>query len=282
MGPARRCAPRVVATTRPDRSRLYHRLPSTSSGRSRGVVAADRVRSSTASSPNRAAGPRYDRGMWRRFRIVVAMLALGAVMNVGVAWGVELTRGHFDVECDEYVLPQAPGRPVTICRSPGFESVSPSSAAFPERLSAYPDSPWWCPTWQLSEFRDSAWATGWPMLSMKGASSRSPRSVRECVVLRLDRCPRWIWGKYNNGTVWIAYLPCQPIWPGFIVNSLLYAAIAWVACWAMTSRPRFRAWRGQCRRCGYPRGASSICSECGATVKPLVTSAPLRASPPSN
>jgi hypothetical protein len=69
--------------------------------------------------------------------------------------------------------------------------------------------------------------------------------------------------------VWPAWraLPYQPIWPGFAINTVFYAAILWAlfaAPFALRRRRRMR--RGLCPACAYPVGASPVCTECG---KPL-------------
>lgn len=59
-------------------------------------------------------------------------------------------------------------------------------------------------------------------------------------------------------------LPVVPIWPGFVINSILYGAMAWIACRSMLA---WRTWRrsrqGLCPSCGYPVGSSATCTECG-------------------
>jgi hypothetical protein len=63
-------------------------------------------------------------------------------------------------------------------------------------------------------------------------------------------------------------LPLIPIIPGFAVNVVLYAAMAWVVSSAMVSlRRATRARRGRCPECSYPLvdsdGGRSTCPECG-------------------
>ncbi|MEM7229289.1 MAG: hypothetical protein AAF432_10805, partial [Planctomycetota bacterium] len=59
-------------------------------------------------------------------------------------------------------------------------------------------------------------------------------------------------------------LPTTPIWSGIIINSLFYAVVAFIIVrtpfWI---RHLIRARRNRCTQCGYPRGESSVCSECG-------------------
>jgi hypothetical protein len=64
-------------------------------------------------------------------------------------------------------------------------------------------------------------------------------------------------------------LPTRPIWPGFAINTIFYAAILWLL-FATPGfvRRRLRARRGQCPACAYPVGASNVCTECGRPVTP--------------
>lgn len=66
-----------------------------------------------------------------------------------------------------------------------------------------------------------------------------------------------------------ASLPMLPLWPGFAVNTIFYAAIAW-SVWWMPRALRRRRWRKreQCVRCGYELkglAAGIACPECGLT-----------------
>ncbi|MHC4317953.1 MAG: hypothetical protein ACYS1B_05355 [Planctomycetota bacterium] len=62
-------------------------------------------------------------------------------------------------------------------------------------------------------------------------------------------------------------LPLRPIWPGFALNTIFYAAALWLlTCGPFALRRLVRIRRGLCPACAYPLGESAICSECG---KPL-------------
>ena len=59
-------------------------------------------------------------------------------------------------------------------------------------------------------------------------------------------------------------IPLRPIWPGFAVNTLFYAAFLWLLGHSVFAMRRFiRMKRGLCVKCGYPMGESAVCSECG-------------------
>lgn len=57
--------------------------------------------------------------------------------------------------------------------------------------------------------------------------------------------------------------PIKPLWPGFLVNSFIYALIIWLC-----TRPwrRLRAARGLCPTCAYDARGVTICPECGGAI----------------
>src|SRR5262245_26344332 len=64
-------------------------------------------------------------------------------------------------------------------------------------------------------------------------------------------------------------LPFLPIWPGFAINTIFYAAIVLLLFAAPGRlRRRRRIKRGLCPACAYPVGSSDTCSECGKSVRP--------------
>ncbi len=69
------------------------------------------------------------------------------------------------------------------------------------------------------------------------------------------------------GYAWAPELPLRPIWPGWIVNTVLYATILWPLIGGLLAlRGLFRVTRGQCPTCGYPIGESAVCTECGGPL----------------
>jgi hypothetical protein len=64
-------------------------------------------------------------------------------------------------------------------------------------------------------------------------------------------------------------LPLRPIWPGFEIDTVFYAAVLWVLVTAPGFiRRRIRIRRGLCPRCAYPIGTNAVCTECGKPVQP--------------
>jgi hypothetical protein len=68
---------------------------------------------------------------------------------------------------------------------------------------------------------------------------------------------------------WNRLIPLEPIWPGFAINTIFYAALLWVL-WVAPGKIRrlVRIRRGCCPTCGYriAKGVGPNCSECGAQL----------------
>lgn len=59
-------------------------------------------------------------------------------------------------------------------------------------------------------------------------------------------------------------LPLRPIWLGFVINTVFFGGILWLAtCGPFVLRRVIRRRRGRCAGCGYPVGSSAVCTECG-------------------
>ena len=58
-----------------------------------------------------------------------------------------------------------------------------------------------------------------------------------------------------------------PLWLGFAIHTIFYAAILWLPIYGSFVLRRFiRVKRGLCPKCAYPRGESDVCSECGMVI----------------
>lgn len=72
-------------------------------------------------------------------------------------------------------------------------------------------------------------------------------------------------------------LPWWPMWPGAVINTLIFSALAWIVIVPpLMARRAFRRWRRRCQWCGYPIGTSSVCTECG---RPLARHRPATEAP---
>lgn len=110
-------------------------------------------------------------------------------------------------------------------------------------------------------------AAGWPFLACRSwrIAKRGSAFGYDTLDSRgLWMLPEsWNWGGINRD------VPFLPIWPGFAINTLLYAAAIWLLFAAPFSlRKRWRIRRGRCPHCAYPVGAGSVCTECGKPVTP--------------
>ena len=125
---------------------------------------------------------------------------------------------------------------------------------------------------------------GWPMLSMYWHADahiiidQDERSIDPVGLSRpllelhdgIDLGRPELWA---NPILKVRVLPLRPIWPGFVINTIFYAAMLWLI-FAIPGfvRRRVRIQRGRCTACGYDlRGTDhKVCPECGAAAsKPL-------------
>ena len=62
-------------------------------------------------------------------------------------------------------------------------------------------------------------------------------------------------------------MPYHVLWLGLTVNTVFFAAVLWLLCSCPRRLRRIvRIRHGRCPCCGYPVGASPVCSECGVKV----------------
>ncbi len=117
-------------------------------------------------------------------------------------------------------------------------------------------------------------SAGWPWRSLRGVaeseqSGRGPwlqpyepgypaPTSRSCVVLKL----------HDSEILSVSMLPLLPAGPGFVLDTLLYGAIA-AASWHLGRRAVAHSRRaaGRCPRCGYPVVGLLACPECGEPVR---------------
>ncbi|MHC5022458.1 MAG: hypothetical protein ACYTGG_00915 [Planctomycetota bacterium] len=101
----------------------------------------------------------------------------------------------------------------------------------------------------------SMWCQAWLAVGPVGAPE--PLPVSGFIATSL---PRW-------QKMFQRVLPLRPLWPGFAVNTVFYAAMIWLLIpGPFVLRRVIRCRRGLCPWCAYPVGASTVCTECGAVV----------------
>ncbi|MEE8154284.1 MAG: hypothetical protein V3T53_04920 [Phycisphaerales bacterium] len=232
--------------------------------------------------------------MKRRLFKLAVFLLLGAILNVAVAWGFALSVDlgvhkafrigarriavfHRDLEETDFdgwklmrraapggrVVAVVPEKATAPRDSADPDDVPADAASAYRRLCKYTDRPVNWPPGSWKSLVDQS--RGWPMLAM---------------------CCQCEYNSYIPGTTFVVngieiddgqtvigeaiVLPLRPIWPGFAINTLFYAAILWsLTLGPFAARRRIRRKRGHCIKCGYDlRGAEhEACPECGAPAK---------------
>ncbi len=236
--------------------------------------------------------------MKRRLVAVLIFLLLGAATTIATSWYFAAGRtkdgewfgheekvysrvgGQFGAESWTVYRYERLGQ-VLIRRFPYVNS--------PESLPPYWDIGWpaerYVPVWASGlpplEPREgmlgyaAVEGSGWPAIAMRTRyeewsvagqlGGQSFRQVTEGILLTPKAVVRRWCMLYRAKVV-----PLRPLWPGFAVNSLFYAAILWLPIRGpFALRRHIRRKRGLCVACGYDiRGtAQMICSECGHEVR---------------
>jgi hypothetical protein len=197
---------------------------------------------------------------------LVLFLLVGAIINVAVAWG-----------CALVISPN------------GFSSASWQSAQHADYAIWQSAQPAEAPRWPGWVYRSDT--LGAHFLAIASASMKS--TYVESYVFRqresgwpMYSCGGSAWYKYSRttpGAPWIVLevhphrafilprriIPTGPIWKGFTIDTLLYAALLWMVFVVPgTLRRLLRVRHSLCPGCGYPIGLSAVCTECGETVNP--------------
>lgn len=210
---------------------------------------------------------------------VAALLVAGAVVNVGVAWGISWRFRDYG----------------------GSESVEPTSSGWPTERPAH----WPAPTrvfrkdasnrpWRVAGFdrheafvegTDSRYPRGfngddWWYVVIDVYSGAPFRSMRYFVIeqgfepVHLAMNPR-VEYSLSHGiptrTVWrnaCGALPLHLIPLGFFANTAFYAGVIWGGVGvSVAALRRHRRNRGLCPSCGYDTSGLTDCPECGAAGK---------------
>ncbi len=217
---------------------------------------------------------------------LAVLLLLGAIVNVGVAWGCVL-RTDLNVDPSKlasldgiaYGSTQLANEPtfwvVMVINRPTFGyvvSTHTSRGGLSRPRSTEEALPGWSTlrspsNWDRERILSQQEAAfGWPWLVLSWRSDRSffyrtdPRIERIAYGLKIHAT--------DSSDQLSRVLPLRAIWPGFVINTLFYAAILWLLAFGPFAARRFiRDKRGRCIKCGYDlRGTSGGrggCPECG-------------------
>jgi hypothetical protein len=213
--------------------------------------------------------------MRRRSLQLGLLLLAGAAVNMAVAWGcVAFAPFVFSTTKWDKNLPQANRDDFRWLAVAQYKT--PSGAAVLYSLGtgfgietrmymACVSSENSEPLWRLGDLQIVPVRTraGWPFYSLHGGIVNHMGTVRRVDALEL---PDSLASKAHNAD---RRLPLAPLWPGFAINTLFYAAILWVLfIGPFKLRRRRRLRHGLCPACAYPVGVSEACTECGKPVQP--------------
>ena len=237
--------------------------------------------------------------MKRRLFIAAIFLLAGAVVNVAVAWGCALTgfAAHIEraITFHDSMIWQVDrlsraGAVVFVSvrdRTPRMDHIDEvviASTLVESQRVRHPDV-----RGDPAEFLDD-W-TGFASPTPQFESGEITRETRAASGRGLPMLALWcettregegqIRGGIDTGAQPLNYwfqkiprfranprvLPLRPLWPGFAVNTLFYAAVLWLLIPGPFVLRRFvRIKRGRCVKCAYPMGESGVCSECGKAL----------------
>ncbi|MCL4743159.1 MAG: hypothetical protein KJZ54_13255 [Phycisphaerales bacterium] len=220
----------------------------------------------------------------RRVRLIAAFMAIGAVVNVLVAWACALwspldyRRMSFDFGVDASLLAGIPSdwlRPPSDLAAPVLVSGERRTATAPGiaidlagvtylTFNGFPGGP--------SRFV-SVFQSGIPFRSLEAVQIYDVSQSRNAPMT-----PGWSWsmtppdslpavsGPYEHLLLLLPHrpLPLRPVLPGFTLNTVIYAVIAAALCVAPSRVRAFvRHRRGLCLCCGYDARDLDVCPECG-------------------
>jgi hypothetical protein len=183
----------------------------------------------------------------------MVFLLVGAIVNVAVAWTIEARTNlyHNPVTLMSKAQTQAFRASGGVALGDDAEGYGMQTASFGAAVTIVPYAR--SDPGVVTHAFLYDWRYGWPLRSL----------MSDALVSATGRPER---------------LPVRPIWLGFAIDTLFYAAILWLLFAApFAMRRRIRIGRGLCPKCGYdlrnrPRD-SSACPECGER-----TAAPLHAA----
>ncbi len=205
-------------------------------------------------------------------RILVVLL-IGAIVNVAVAWMVvvhhvpvsrdiePLYRNPYDEQFVTFVTTRFA---YEIVESTDLDTATSDQSAF--FTKPFRDRVWWSATHDGKRAAHQCRA-GWPMMAVTAWQTADLVSD-QWGMFQHEGAKELHWGvEWKDAPprgIQPVVLPFCPIWPGFFLNTLVYAvpvAVLFLAIGAIRRLIRLR--RNQCPACGYPRGTSPVCTECG-------------------
>lgn len=213
---------------------------------------------------------RYDVVMRRHSRNLRTLarvglfLLLGAILNVAAAWSMA-AKYYFRLNGEEVLSASPTGEQIRWWKANISPGIDDEPKVVERDVSIGFDWEWMNSRVDGSGPIASRWRSGIPFRSL-GFHTWTLDGRR-------NGGARWEFrGMWTVGADLFAghrplLLPLDPLWPGFLINTLLYAGLLWLGIASLEWHRRFRRMRrGLCPACAYPIGKSLVCTECGAAL----------------
>jgi hypothetical protein len=192
---------------------------------------------------------------------IIALLAVGATLNVAVAWA-----------CAYWIDSLGFAENGGACLG-SFRTCTEISE-YPPEIRLIVKAQEASTNIRITRFTHEMWtdAHGLPMCAMSSRAFVSPQWTTNYSGIYLgpyldahaDGLPLTL-TPWEQHVLVTRQIPLRPIWPGFAVNTLFYAGVLWVLfCGPFALRRMIRRRRGRCAACAYPIGQSPVCTECGS------------------
>ncbi|MCA9277826.1 MAG: hypothetical protein H6815_03470 [Phycisphaeraceae bacterium] len=213
--------------------------------------------------------------MRRKIALVLCYMLFGAIVNVGIAWGIVAHHGTTFFEWKPYHNPRD-GAPVAffVNRRFGWELVTgcgrPGTllSRHADEVESYQGMVWWPKASVTFDMRDYAISAGWPMRSMMAWHTLRYTQPDDADYIEFE--PHYHRGYPVSSPAYesyVAILPFQPLWIGFCVNTLLYAfGFACLVHGPLIVCRYVRTKKRLCVQCGYSAGDLPVCPECGTQM----------------
>jgi len=225
--------------------------------------------------------PREIRCMRRRAIKLIQWLLLGAVVNIAVAWACTIAAnpdvlGQQSVAVDDDIPGWPAGAP-SQWPPPHYSELGWSFGFEIESFMVDDLNPAenWRPDWQC--WRALRTDAGWPLRSMRSIWFEQRVSEQVCETSGFLRGGMTIHSNNLKASWASKRFGRMPLWPGFAINTLIYAAALWMLfAGPFALRRANRRRRGRCVVCGYDlrgrgRGQEHAkCPECGTEVTPSI------------
>ena len=195
-------------------------------------------------------------------RLIAGLLLAGAATSAIVAWGCALVSPATRV-ANGHRLPLPPQETSRLYAA-GWQRGDPQSIVSFNWSLGFGSAR--CTIWENWPATSRAWVleevsirqrAGWPLHCLVGNAWRPHRQGGPATAWHGD-------GGFPLAGVPPRVLPWRPLWPGLLLDSVLYGAALGVLILVPRELIRLRRWRRhRCPTCGYPVGSSLRCPECG-------------------